>query len=136
MGWQDVAMQGQEHRSSTKARDLRASSTDAERRLWQYLRGRQIAGCKFRRQHPFGPFVLDFVCLERNVVVELDGGQHVDTVRYDQERTRYLERAGFVVLRFWNNDVFGNAEGVIDVISDALQRANPSPPNPPLEGEG
>lgn len=136
MGLQDIAMRGKEHHSSTRARDLRASSTDAERRLWQCLRGRQIAGCKFRRQHPFGPFVLDFACLERNVVVELDGGQHADTVRYDQERTKYLERAGFVVLRFWNNDVFGNAEGVIDVISDALQRANPSPPNPPLEGEG
>ncbi|GAA5081656.1 DUF559 domain-containing protein [Lysobacter panacisoli] len=136
MVWQDATMQGQEQRHSARVRRLRNSPTEAEHRLWQYLRGRQVSGCKFRRQHPFGRFILDFACLERKVVIELDGGHHADTLRYDRERTKYLEEAGFVVLRFWNNDVLGNAEGVIDVITAALQKATPSPPNPPLEGEG
>jgi very-short-patch-repair endonuclease len=118
-------------------RKLRNAPTDAEHRLWQYLRNRQLEGCKFRRQHPFGDYILDFACLERKVVVELDGGQHADNVRYDSARTSYLERCGYRVLRFWNNEVFENIEGVVEVILNMLaQRAEPSPPNPPLEGEG
>ena len=119
-------------------RKLRSEPTDAEQRLWQYLRGRQIEGCKFRRQHPFGDYILDFACLDRKIAVELDGSQHADSTEYDAERTKSLEKAGFVVLRFWNNEVFENIEGVVQVIIAALvERAStPSPPNPPLEGEG
>jgi very-short-patch-repair endonuclease len=118
-------------------RNLRNAPTDAERALWRHLRGRQLEHCKFRRQHPHGDYILDFACLERGVVVELDGSQHADAVERDAARTRYLEEAGFIVLRFWNNDVFGNLEGVLEVINRHLvARATPSPPNPSLEGEG
>ena len=118
-------------------RNLRNAPTDAERELWQHLRGRQIDGTKFRRQHPFANYILDFVCLERKVAVELDGGQHAEAINYDSQRTGHLEQAGFVVLRFWNNDIFENLDGVLEVILTTLRsRANPSPPNPPLEGEG
>ena len=117
-------------------RKLRNAPTGAEHRLWQYLRNRQLEGCKFRRQHPFGDYILDFACLERKVVVELDGGHHADNVQYDNARTGYLEQRGYRVLRFWNNEVFENIEGVAEVILSMLaQRATPSPPNPPLEGE-
>ena len=146
-GWEgmvfkeDITMQGQTNRKILQGklqRILRNQPTDAEHRLWQYLRRRQLDGCGFRRQHPFGDYILDFACLERKVVVELDGSQHVDNACYDAQRTATLEQAGFVVLRFWNNDVFGNIEGVVDVILAALadRQATPSPPNPPLEGEG
>ncbi|MBS0568686.1 MAG: endonuclease domain-containing protein [Proteobacteria bacterium] len=118
-------------------RRLRNAPTNAESRLWQRLRHRQLDGCKFRRQHPFGDFVLDFVCLERKVVIELDGSQNFDATAYDEKRTQFLECAGFVVLRFWNNGVFENIEGVLEVILRNLRdRATPSPPNHPLEGEG
>jgi len=116
-------------------RRLRSAPTDAEHALWQSLRGRQIENCKFRRQHPFADYILDFVCLERELIVELDGGQH--TAALDAERTQFLEKAGFAVLRFWNNDVFTNRDGVLERIQQSLiARATPSPPNPPLEGEG
>ncbi len=81
---------------------LRSHPTDAERRLWQRLRSGQVAGYKFRRQHPYENFVLDFVCLEKKLVVEVDGGQHLDSTK-DVGRDRLLERAGFRVLRFWND---------------------------------
>ena len=133
-------MRGQTNKKITGMklqRKLRNSATDAERHLWQYLRGRQMEGCKFRRQHPFGDYVLDFVCLERKLVIELDGGQHADNVQYDQSRTQRLEQSGFRVTRFWNNEVFDNIEGVVEVIQNMLSlKAPPSPPNPPLEGEG
>ena len=134
-------MQGQTNRKIIQnrlQRKLRTEPTDAEHKLWQYLRGRQLEGCKFRRQHPFGDYILDFVCLDRKLVVELDGGQHAANSTYDGERTSFLEKAGFRVLRFWNNEVFENIEGVVQVIIAALvERAStPSPPNPPLEGEG
>jgi very-short-patch-repair endonuclease len=123
-------------------RRLRNQATDAERRLWQHLRGKQLDGCRFRRQHPFDVFILDFACLERKVVVELDGGQHADSAAYDARRTGFLERAGFLILRFWNNEVFDNIEGVVELIiatlvaRTATTKTTPSPPNPPLEGEG
>jgi len=138
---EETTMQGQTNSKilqSKLQRILRNQPTDAEHRLWQYLRRRQLDGCRFRRQHPLGDYILDFACLERKLVVELDGSQHADDVRYDAPRTAMLEQAGFFVLRFWNNDVFGNIEGVVDVILAALadRQATPSPPHPPLEGEG
>ncbi|MEL1264710.1 endonuclease domain-containing protein [Pseudoxanthomonas putridarboris] len=134
-------MQGQTSRKIIQGKlqqRLRNQPTKAEHRLWQHLRSRQLAGCKFRRQHPFGDYILDFACLERKIVVELDGSQHADDVPYDTGRTRFLESAGFKVLRFWNNEVFDNIEGVVEVILDSLisRTTTPSPPNPPLEGEG
>lgn len=118
-------------------RALRRNSTDAERALWEHLRGRQMQGAKFRRQHPFGDYILDFVCLERRVVIELDGGQHTDAIDYDARRTHALELGGFIVLRFWNHDIIENTTGVLELIWKTMsQRATPSPPLPPLEGEG
>ena len=133
-------MQGQTSERILKAklqRRLRNAPTDAENRLWQRLRSRQLDDCKFRRQHPFGNYILDLVCLERRVVVELDGSQHSTAINYDLQRTRLIEDAGFVVLRFWNNPIYENLDGVLEMILLALRaRATPSPPNPPLEGEG
>ena len=115
-------------------RKLRNAMTDAEIRLWQRLRGRQIAGCKFRRQHPFLDYVLDFVCLEKRLIVEVDGGQHVDS-EADAVRDRRLQDAGFRVLRFWNNEVLQDIDTVAEVIWTALQGespvATPSPSLPP-----
>ena len=133
-------MKGQTSKRIRTARlpqQLRNRSTDAERALWRPLRDRQIEGCKFRRQHPFADYILDFACLERMLVVEVDGGQHGERFEQDSRRTRLLESAGFVVLRFWNNEVFEQITGVVEVIQRQLvARAKPSPPNPPLEGEG
>jgi very-short-patch-repair endonuclease len=86
--------------ASERARSLRLSSTDAERRLWRALRDRQLEGYKFRRQRPIGPFIADFVCLERLLIIELDGSQHADS-NYDDARTAWLEQHGWCVLRFW-----------------------------------
>jgi len=102
-----------------RARELRRRSTDAERFLWRRLRNRQIAGTKFRRQVPIGPYVGDFMCFEAKLIVEVDGGQHVDSER-DATRSRFLESQGFRVLRVWNNHVLANVEGVIRLIEQAL----------------
>ena len=87
-------------------RELRQNSTDAERRLWHFLRAKRLKGYKFRRQHIIYPFVVDFVCLERKLIIELDGGQHAEHGHYDEKRTSYLQSKGYRVLRFWNLDVF------------------------------
>jgi very-short-patch-repair endonuclease len=109
----------------TFARRLRAASTDAERRLWSRLRLRQL-GQRFRRQQPLGPYVVDFVCFERRLVVEVDGGQHADHADYDMTRTRWLESRGFRVLRFWNNEVLLRTDTVCAVIHEALRGDPPS----------
>ena len=88
-----------------RARILRKNSTDAERKLWQHLRRYQINGYKFRRQHPIGPYVVDFVCFEKRLIIEVDGGQHAQQVEDDNARTEWLQSQGFQVLRFWNNQV-------------------------------
>ncbi|HEV7995753.1 MAG TPA: endonuclease domain-containing protein [Stellaceae bacterium] len=102
-----------------QARRLRHRSTEAERRLWALLRDRRLAGFKFRRQHPIGNYVADFACTRHRLVVEADGGQHADNVA-DERRTILLERQGWRVIRFWNNDILSNAEGVIETILRAL----------------
>jgi len=109
------------------ARELRRAMTDAEHRLWRVIRLRQVSGCKFRRQCPIGPYVADFVCLERLLVVEVDGGQHCDS-RTDLRRDAYLRSQGFRVLRFWNHDVLGNLAGVFLVIEAALAAPTPTLP--------
>ena len=103
------------------ARSLRRSLTDAERRLWSRLRDRRLAGCKFRRQHTVAEFVVDFVCLERGLIIELDGGQHPAQARYDARRTKALEEHGFTVMRFWNDDVLARTDAVLESISRALR---------------
>jgi very-short-patch-repair endonuclease len=139
-------MKGQTNRQIIEngfQRALRSHMTDAENCLWRRLRGRQIAGCKFRRQHPFMDYVLDFVCLEMRLVVEVDGGQHLDSGD-DHIRDQRLRDAGFRVLRFWNNQVLAETDAVAGAIWSALQSQEggdvSSPthplPNPPLEGEG
>jgi very-short-patch-repair endonuclease len=116
-------MKGQTNRSiidNALQRKLRSQMTDAEKRLWQRLRGRQMAGFKFRRQHPFMDFVLDFVCLEMRLVVEVDGGQHQDNPK-DGVRDQRLHEAGFRVLRFWNNQVLEETDAVVEAIWAALR---------------
>lgn len=106
---------------STKARYLRKNMTDAERRLWTMLRARTLDGWKFRRQHPVGPYVLDFACLECQIVIEADGGQHADNAA-DLKRTAWLQEQGWTVLRYWNNDILSNASGVVEAISHTLAK--------------
>ena len=104
-----------------RARQLRKRLTDAESKLWSRLRGRQVDGCKFRRQHPVGPYIVDFACLERGLVVELDGSQHMERTKEDMARTRLLEQEGFTVLRFWDNQVFEEMDAALEVIRRALE---------------
>ena len=108
------------------ARNLRVNQTEAEKRLWSRLRNRAFFGFKFRRQMPVGPYIADFLCAERMLIVELDGGQHADSIR-DMHRTDWLEREGYRVIRFWNNDVLANTEGVLTQLLEALGM----PPHPP-----
>lgn len=104
------------------ARRLRIDMTDAERRLWSLLRGRRLGCHKFRRQHPVGPFIADFACFEKMLIVEADGGQHADNPD-DQRRTDWLRRQGWRVVRFWNNEILRNSEGVAEAILQALAEA-------------
>jgi very-short-patch-repair endonuclease len=118
-------------------RTLRTNMTDAEQIVWKAIRGRQFSGHKFRRQHPFGDCILDFVCLENKLVIEVDGGQHSSQTEYDEIRTRRLHIAGFQVLRFWNNEVINEFEAVKEKIWMTIQELQPHPlPDPPLEREG
>lgn len=117
------------------ARQLRRQSTDAEREIWHYLRNRALIGCKFRRQHPIGRYIVDFACIERRLVVELDGGQHGDGPE-DAGRMRGIEAFGYRVLRFWNNDVFERQEAVLSMIFDALHSRALTPTSLPRAGEG
>jgi very-short-patch-repair endonuclease len=103
-----------------RARRLRQSSTDAERRMWSALRDRRLTRYKFRRQHPVGDFIVDFACTEFRLVIELDGGQHADDPA-DIRRTAWLEGQGWKVIRFWNNDILTNTDGVLQAILRALR---------------
>jgi very-short-patch-repair endonuclease len=104
------------------ARTLRKTSTDVERLLWSRLRAGRCEGVKVRRQHPIGKYIVDFVCLERKLVIELDGGQHAlpEEIRKDKERDAWLEKEGYVVVRFWDSDVLENLDGVLEVIRRKL----------------
>ncbi|MHB8380882.1 MAG: endonuclease domain-containing protein [Candidatus Binataceae bacterium] len=102
------------------ARKLRRDMTDAEQKIWKLLRGRKLGGVKFRRQYPVGPYFADFCSVEHLLVIELDGGQHSESVVYDDERTAYLQREGYRVIRFWNNQALAETELVAARILDAL----------------
>ena len=108
-------------------RTLRKNPTEAEKALWRELRGKQINNFKFRRQHIHENFILDFVCIETKLIIEVDGGQHAEHNEYDQKRTTQLEQAGFTVLRFWNNQILHEMESVKQAILSALE-SDPSPP--------
>ena len=105
-----------------KARALRRDPSDAEQKLWQRLRGRRFQNWKFRRQYPVGPYVADFCGVDGPLVIELDGGQHVEAAEKDQARTRFMESVGFVVIRFWNEEVFTEIEAVMERIEQAVNR--------------
>ncbi len=115
--------------SLVRRRELRRNSTDAENTLWFHLRGRRFLGFKFRRQHPCGPFILDFFCAQRRLAIELDGGQHFEPAAqaYDARRTRFLEGRGIAVLRFGSDLVFRELDGVLLAIAAALEVDGPSP---------
>lgn len=104
-----------------KAGALRKNQTDAERLVWYHLRNRRLAGHKFRRQHPIGPFIVDFACVEEHLIIELDGGQHAIQGEHDGQRSRYLESRGYKVMRFWNNQVLKDIQVVIAAILETLE---------------
>ncbi|MDP1723230.1 MAG: DUF559 domain-containing protein [Alphaproteobacteria bacterium] len=106
---------------------LRTNQTDVEHQLWYHLRSRRFQGWKFRRQHILQGYIVDFICFERKLIIELDGGQHADQKIYDNHRTCLLAKDGFKVIRFWNNDVLNNLENVLETIL--------STPHPPLHGD-
>jgi very-short-patch-repair endonuclease len=131
------------------ARPLRKNLTEAERWLWNHLRNRNLNGWKFRRQHPIGPFVVDFVCIEKKLIIEVDGSQHTQKVEPDTKRTAFFQGEGYQVLRFWNHQVLREGMAVIDAILSPLDKL-PTPipvrgqenpegknlkPSPPFPGE-
>ena len=125
-------------RDHSTERGLRGQQTDAELLIWQCLRGRRLHECKFRRQHRVGPFYLDFVCLEIGLIVELDGSQHLEPQQQhaDGLRTLYLEKMGYRVLRFWNDEVLSGTDSVLDEIARAVQAPHPAFGHPlPASGE-
>ena len=115
-----------------RARKLRSQTTEAEKRLWKHLRNRQLDDCKFYRQYPIFPYYVDFICRDRKLIIEVDGGQHNES-KSDAKRTAFLEEKGYTVIRFWNNDVLRNTEGVLFEIQSVLQSLTPTLS---LKGEG
>lgn len=115
------------------AKSLRSHQTDAELQLWYHLRAHRFMGLKFKRQKPIGAYIVDFVCIEQKLIIELDGGQHAENVGYDERRTRFLESEGYQVLRFWNNQVLQEMDSVLEVIRIETTL---SPTPLPLAGEG
>ncbi len=121
------------HTSKTRfAKTLRQNMTDAEHCLWKHLRGHRLDGIKFKRQQPIGPYIVDFVCFDARLVIEIDGGQHLES-KTDHVRDTWLSEHGFRVLRFWNNEVLNETAAVLERIIESL----PPLPNPsPARGEG
>lgn len=119
---------------SRYARQLRRDATDVEKALWEALRNRQLDGFKFRRQASVGPYVVDFLCIEAKLIIELDGGQHNEDA--DRPRTEFLNAQGLSVLRFWNHDVVENFDGVAEAIRLALLEKTLTQPSPVKTGEG
>ena len=120
-------------RPTARSRELRLNATDAERKLWQQISARRLAGVRFNRQFPIGPFICDFVSRTAKLVIEVDGGQHAVDVAKDEARTAYLEARSYRVIRFWNNDVLDRIEGVVSEIERVL--ADMPSPNPSRKRE-
>ena len=104
------------------ARQLRANATEAEQKLWSRLRKKQLDGFQFRRQYSIGPFFVDFICLEANLVIEVDGSQHADEEDQDERRSGFLRANGFRVLRFWNFEVMSDVDSVVERIAEVLRQ--------------
>lgn len=104
-----------------RAKELRQNRTEAENRMWYFLRNRRLGGHKFVRELVIGNYIADFVCREKKLIIEIDGSQHMEAIEYDNKRTYYLESKGYQVLRFWNNEVFNNIYGVLDSILNVLE---------------
>jgi adenine-specific DNA-methyltransferase len=122
----------------TFAREMRKAPTDAEARMWHFLRNRRMAGWKFRRQHSITKYIVDFICIDAGLVIELDGGQHADLLaqQADEERSAFLAERNLRVLRFWNNEVLQQTEPVLERILLELDGASPHPNPLPPRGEG
>ena len=129
-----IAMPTVSRPNAQRARELREQMTDAEVRLWFRLRANRIGGHHFRRQVPVGPYVVDFLCVKAQLVVEVDGSQHQTALNHDEARTAWLRARGFRVLRFWNNEVLAQTESVLERIRLVLLEPPPCPP--PQAGEG
>lgn len=123
---------------TSTARRLRRNQTDAEKKLWNHLRSRQLGGFKFYRQYPVYPYYVDFLCREPKLIIELDGGKHNEdpAIIYDEKRTHLLESKGYRVIRFWNNDVLQNTQGVLKVIAENLSLTFPPAAGPFLSLKG
>ena len=117
------------------AKEMRRAPTDAERQLWSRLRAKRLNGWKFRRQQPIGPYIADFACLDARLIVEVDGSQHADSAR-DAARDDWLGAQGFRIMRFWNNEVLENEDGVLVTILAALEPPLPNPSPQPLSRKG
>jgi len=138
--WERDRVRDSKHLLS-RSRVLRREASEAEKVLWRQLRGRQLEGYKFRRQVVFEPYIVDFVCLEARLIIEADGGQHTDRVVYDALRTTKLESKGYRVLRFWNHQVLGELQNVLEEISRVLLEDSPAKfegpsPQPSPRGRG
>ena len=103
-------------KSFNNAKQLRKNTTEAEKLLWYYIKNKQVKNYKFRRQAAIGNYIVDFLCPKRKLIIELDGGQHNDNIKYDENRTKYLNTLGYKVLRFWDNDVFKNMNDILETI--------------------
>ena len=119
------------------AKALRKQTTDAEQLIWRHLRAKRFAGLKFKRQEPIGNYIVDFVCFERRIIIELDGGQHAlpAEMQKDSQRDQWFEAQGYTVLRFWDNEVLTNTEGVLEVIRRLCLNHPPLNPLPSREGK-
>lgn len=123
-----------------KSRQLRKNMTSQERKLWSIIRERRFFGCRFRRQFPIGSYIVDFVCREKKIIIEIDGGQHNEkqNIEYDNKRTEFLKSEGFQVIRFWNNDVDSNMDGVYERLKEVFKiddKITPPQPSPSREGD-
>lgn len=122
-----------------KSRQLRKNMTLQERKLWNIIKDRQFFGYRFRRQFPIGQYIVDFICREKKIILEIDGGQHNEDINiyYDNKRTEYLMSEGYKVIRFWNNDIDNNIEGVYEKLKEIFVIDNNiTPPQPSPSGEG
>ena len=118
-----------------RAKTMRSQASDAERLLWRHLRASRFHGYKFRRQVVIEPYIVDFVCLEARLIIEADGGQHMEQLDYDARRAKKLESMGYTVIRFWNHEILGQIDAVLEVILSTLNRSPLPGPLPGGEGE-
>jgi very-short-patch-repair endonuclease len=116
------------HQIAKRAAEMRRTPTASEAQLWKHLRNRQLENAKFRRQVWIGPYIADFACLEHRLIIEADGSQHIDDAEYDHHRSVFLTQEGFRILRFWNNEILSNLDGVLELIREMLLTGHaPSP---------